>query len=359
MGGDPSGLNTDRRVQMRHPMSKPRPRRNSDTSIGEDERRRRDRRRPRDSKQPGQKDRPPQTKPSKRLDIIDKLDVTGIYGVGVFHHDGPFDALNPHRNRRLGSKAPMQAFPEGSANNALIGPTADPKAFHNQFLGHAGAGAYADYANGASSDYRVGEKDSRASSTRLTTFNPLSKAELVHGEETLGLGTSTFLDNTPASRAVLQSQEAELASGLNGGGMMRKKSIAQRIRGINRDRAYGFHPSGSMTSPEGPVYRTISETPQSPAEGDPFFNEYGKKEGVTVEEKEVGSEDGQRTEEGDRSRNRAISTPSAASNVRHGLNSSSADMGRDEPRVGSSNGGAPTGGGFLNRVKSLKGRRPR
>ena len=247
---DPSGLNTDPLVQMRHPMSKPRPRRNSDTSIAAEERRRRDRRKPRETGQTSRRDRPSQTKPSRRLDVIDKLDVTSIYGIGVFHHDGPFDALNPHRNRKLGTKAPMQAFPEGSSNNALGGPTTDPKVFHNQFLGHAGAGAYSDYANGSGQEYNPRMKDPTGSSARHSTFNPMSKADLVHGEETLGLGTSTFLDQTPAPRAAVQNQETgNLAVG--GGGMLRKKSIAQRIRGINRDRPSGFHPSGSVTSPEG------------------------------------------------------------------------------------------------------------
>src|ERR1700736_3612880 len=30
----------------------------------------------------------------------------------VFHHDGPFDACNPHRNRAGSKRAPMQAFPK-------------------------------------------------------------------------------------------------------------------------------------------------------------------------------------------------------------------------------------------------------
>lgn len=63
-----------------------RPRRNSESSIrdvrplmDEEERRRRDReRRARESRRNGSKS----TKPNKKLDVIDKLDVTSIYGMG-------------------------------------------------------------------------------------------------------------------------------------------------------------------------------------------------------------------------------------------------------------------------------------
>jgi hypothetical protein len=68
-------------------------------------------------------------KPNQRLDVIDKLDVTSIYGMGrvidwtqsnygsakcvtVFHHDGPFDACNPHRNRTGAQRAPCKRSPK-------------------------------------------------------------------------------------------------------------------------------------------------------------------------------------------------------------------------------------------------------
>lgn len=46
---------------------------------------------------------------SKNVDTIDKLDVTGLFG-GSFHHDGPFDACTPHRNKN-NKAAPVAAFP--------------------------------------------------------------------------------------------------------------------------------------------------------------------------------------------------------------------------------------------------------
>ncbi|KAF9496135.1 hypothetical protein BDN71DRAFT_1506048 [Pleurotus eryngii] len=58
---------------------------------------------------------------SQHADVIDRLDYTGV---GLFHHDGPFDACAPSRNRQR-NKAPMlawsgrpeEAAPELAANN--------------------------------------------------------------------------------------------------------------------------------------------------------------------------------------------------------------------------------------------------
>ncbi|CAE6429331.1 unnamed protein product [Rhizoctonia solani] len=51
--------------------------------------------------------RPP-AKKSTHVDVIDKLDYSGI-GTATFHHDGPFDACAPSRNKNK-TKAPMYAF---------------------------------------------------------------------------------------------------------------------------------------------------------------------------------------------------------------------------------------------------------
>ncbi|KAL5641471.1 hypothetical protein ACGC1H_001824 [Rhizoctonia solani] len=51
--------------------------------------------------------RPP-AKKSTHVDVIDKLDYSGI-GAATFHHDGPFDACAPSRNKNK-TKAPMFAF---------------------------------------------------------------------------------------------------------------------------------------------------------------------------------------------------------------------------------------------------------
>ncbi|GMF07737.1 unnamed protein product [Ambrosiozyma monospora] len=56
----------------------------------------------------------------KNLDTIDKLDVTGFFSGGGFHHDGPFDACTPHRNKNSRA-APVMAFPADGPNNSIKG----------------------------------------------------------------------------------------------------------------------------------------------------------------------------------------------------------------------------------------------
>ncbi|KAN0065663.1 hypothetical protein ACQY0O_000793 [Thecaphora frezii] len=45
---------------------------------------------------------------SSRMDVIDRLDLSGINGASMFHHDSPYDACAPHMNR--GKRAPVKAF---------------------------------------------------------------------------------------------------------------------------------------------------------------------------------------------------------------------------------------------------------
>lgn len=46
---------------------------------------------------------------NSRMDIIDQLDISGIHGTTMFHHDSPYDACTPHANRSS-KKAPVKAF---------------------------------------------------------------------------------------------------------------------------------------------------------------------------------------------------------------------------------------------------------
>ncbi|KAK9368345.1 hypothetical protein V1509DRAFT_623810 [Lipomyces kononenkoae] len=170
------------------------------------------------------------------LDKIDKLDVTGIFGTG-FHHDGPFDACNPHRNTNK-KKAPMLAFPADSENNALGAPRhlmADTKP-------KGAPRVLGDGVNGSDA----------------IRFDPGLKADPVHGDISLGLGSSTFLEGAPASKAAIMQQRMkekeseaimvdfskigaggagsstpELNGSVSGPGLTRKKSIVQKIIGIN------------------------------------------------------------------------------------------------------------------------------
>ncbi|KAF2456003.1 Pal1 cell morphology protein-domain-containing protein [Lineolata rhizophorae] len=307
--------------------------------ASEEEKKRKERRRRREAKER-----------SNRVvyDVIDKLDVTGIYGTGVFHHDGPFDACNPHRNRRRDNRAPMQAFSEGSANNALGGSGPLNKNIDlNQFHGR-GAEGFTDYATSRADDLKV-----RPSRDDGTHWNPKGR-EYVHGEESVGLGTSTFLEGTAASRTAIQRRESE-SEGYppQTGGIQRKKSLAQRFRGISQSRRpfqEGVSPGGRVTSPDARYDPPAIKSPQSAGgalkmyEKNPFFNDYDEaydKKGATIKQTE--------TEVAKTGRARAPSSPMRGVALERRMTTDAA--------TGDAAPEAKVGGGFLNRVKSLKGGR--
>ncbi|KAK7207883.1 Pal1 cell morphology protein-domain-containing protein [Myxozyma melibiosi] len=171
------------------------------------------------------------------LDTIDRLDVTGIFGTG-FHHDGPFDACNPHRNR-IDKKAPMLAFPADSENNSLGAPA--HLLAHRKGVSAAAATAV---------DGIVGDP--------VGSFDVTAKTNPVHGEVSLGLGSTTFFEGTPASRAAINSSSSNSKShhdntidfskaGGNGdqppsSGLTRKRSIVQRLRSNSAGRDHYARP---------------------------------------------------------------------------------------------------------------------
>lgn len=357
-----------------HKRPERRPRRNSDSSLlidiekpslTEEEKKARDARR----RERERRHRP--SRPSRRVDLIDQLDMTGIHGVGckfpetcqtlllrisrqqcprlhdgtianfhkAFHHDGPFDACNPHRNRKGSRRAPMSAFAKDSLNNSIggAGPL-NARPDHKRFMGTADDEAYNDYSRSGA----VAKKESKSSSAESTYFDPTSRGDVVYGDDSLGLGTSTFLEGTPAARAVIQKREAQQAQEFAEGGLQRKKSLAQRIRGVGR--APGTRPSFNEggrrpTLPELPVVpdeSTYSDEAVSPND------EYGKEpESITVKR-------------ADPWRGKSpTSPPSRPRGLSGGLERRVTADGTEEA--------ARQGGGFLSRVKSLKGgsRRPR
>ncbi|KAF7542459.1 hypothetical protein G7Z17_g11545 [Cylindrodendrum hubeiense] len=282
------------RPTQNSPQRKPqrRPRRNSESSVmdfdaqplTEEEKRmieaKRRERVGQGSQRRGEgKERGKSGRPSRRMDIIDQLDATSIYGTGVFHHDGPFDALNPHRNRGSSRRAPMQAFPKDSLNNSLggAGPL-NSSADHSAFMGNATGEAFRDYSKG-------GKGNPMYPSARLDPpiFDPIARGSIVHGEETEGLGTSTFLEGTPAARSAIARRQAEQAQENLEGGLQRKKSLAQRIRHIKqgpRDTAGRSNNDGaySRISPE-----AMGSAASTGSDNNPFFAEFNKgEEGFSV-----------------------------------------------------------------------------
>ncbi|KAI4719979.1 Pal1-domain-containing protein [Aureobasidium sp. EXF-10727] len=325
-----------------------RPRRNSESSMldtKEEDRRRRERRKEREERREKEgrtKDgKSKSTRKPQGLDLIDKLDVTGIYGQGLFHHDGPFDACNPHRNRKKDVRAPMQAFPADSANNALGGSgplnkNIDLDRFHGR-----GEDAFNDY-----SQSRV-----QPPAKHVQSFNPADRVEQIHTSESVGLGTSTFLEGAPASRKDLQRRESETeTSAFPGGGLTRKKSLAVRLRGLSQNRNNVNSPDGNYgaMSPNSPgqVQSAGGRTRMAGAskESNPFFSDYNdayEKKGATI----------RYAEETKGSRARAPSSPHRNGLTRSITADSVPVATNDAPEKSSS------GGGFLNRMKSLKGGR--
>lgn len=276
-----------------------------------------------------------------RLDLIDKLDVTSIYGTGckfrslghfvqanpalVFHHDGPFDACNPNRNRKGSRQAPMQAFPKDSKNMALggagpVNSNLDLAMIH----GHT-AESYLDYNSGTT------KKGTPAA------FDSSARIDPVHGAESMGLGTSTFLEGAPASRSAIQRRQSETDNlAVQNGGLQRKKSLAQKIRGgINRPS------TARMTSPDRQRSPSSADatTSNRANERNPFFQDdddgYENK-GAKIEETYLST------------RVRASSSPKRSVALQRETTNGS--TGGDELK--------PSGGGFMNRMKSLRRPRP-
>lgn len=248
----------------------------------------------------------------------------------------------------------MQAFPEGSANMALggAGPNRsrlDLDEFHGR-----GEEGFQDYS-----------ATRRADTSYVTPqfTHPHDRTEQVHGEESYGLGTSTFLEGAPASKSALQRRESEEQTtslqdpGL-GGGLQRKKSLAQRIRGMSASQRRAG--PGEIRSPDA-RYRDADGTGDSPpwikavsaggpsravyskdSEVNPFDNEYDN-----ALEKKGGQVRIAEQEKPNIGRARDSSSPKGAALTR----SVTADgairsLGADEEKPS-----------FLTRMKSLKGGR--
>ena len=256
----------------------------------------------------------------------------------VFHHDGPFDACNPHRNRTGSRRAPMQAFPKDSLNNVLGGGgPVNRRPDHSAFLGNNDEEAFKDYSAGSmQGDYGLPKQKTETNIQSTTTT-----LEPIHGEESLGLGTSTFLEGAPASRTAMQRRESE--SGQAGGGLGRKKSLAQKIRGINTTRReYG--PGGRVAVPDG-IYSASALSPTSRTPG-----------GTKMPDKGLFFSD---NPEGNESRNDNVPAGERKGSVPSG--SPGERLERRTTSDGNLDSDSKPSVGFLSRVKSLKGgpRKPR
>ncbi|CAK7229565.1 hypothetical protein SCUCBS95973_007269 [Sporothrix curviconia] len=231
----------------RRPSQTSRPRRNSESSIAPDDKTlSRGEKVLRDLRKRDQEQRERgATRPHRRNDIIDQMDASSIFG-NVFHHDGPFDALNPHRNRKGSRRAPMQAFPKDSLNNSIGGSgPLNSRPDHRTFMGQGEDEAFREFSSNnpmPPSSGKIG----------AGVFDPLQRGSVLHGDQSLGLGTSTFLEGTPAARTTIQRREAERVQDIQDNPLQRKKSLAQRFRSINRGPREP-HPTRAFSSDNGPA----------------------------------------------------------------------------------------------------------
>lgn len=210
----------------------------------------------------------------------------------------------------------MQAFPKNSTNMALGGSGPNNSNINlDLFHGRMEEG---------NNDFATAARVNASSGTQ--TFNPTDKTEYVHGDESAGLGTSTFLDGTPASRAAMARRQSENEASLAPtGGLSRKKSLAQRLRGVASPNhippAYSRQGSGHPTPSQ--------NTHRTPHFQDQDYDAEWDKKGSSIENR------------GEGGRLRASSSPKQATDQ-------SANDRYEESKLN------PGGGGFLNRMKSLR-----
>ncbi|KAK9463569.1 uncharacterized protein V1516DRAFT_694062 [Lipomyces oligophaga] len=297
------------------------------------------------------------SKPNGALDKIDKLDVTGLFGTG-FHHDGPFDACNPHRNVAK-ANAPMLAFPIDSENNAL-GP---PRHMLAHVKGVTSAASQAI--------------DGVGPHNTSIAFESTSRGDPVHGQATLGLGTSTFLEGAPASRNAIMQQKlkdnhhdqhshdwnsvdfSRIGDGDSGAPLGRKKSIVQKLMGTGNSNGLTGSATSSFAAGESP------RQPPPPRINTTKANALTRSNGT----RNLAREQNNLAPGGMPGPGNLLASPSTPARMRRQVSSPAASGGGGVPvspaspsnpptsasSTGSGNGSIGNGGGtLLKRVRSLK-----
>lgn len=238
----------------------------------------------------------------------------------------------------------MHAFPKDSLNNSIGGSgPLNAQADHSTFMGNATEEAFRDYAAGARA--KNGVVHPADAKKEPLIFDPIARGSPIHGNESYGLGTSTFLEGTPAARTAIARRQAEQAQEFTDGGLQRKKSLAQRIRSINRG-PRDLSAPGRVTSPGGlsasSPDATVPAGSSAPTEQSPFFAEFSKGEDqLTIV-----------------NRNRALSPASPPNAARRGSGASLERRATTDATSGNDVPAKPSG--LLGRMKSLKGgRRPK
>jgi len=221
----------------------------------------------------------------------------------------------------------MEAFPADSANQSLTGFGPMPeKGDHSKVYTNRDAEAYNDFSMSAG---RRGSSDDvlkRPGNLRAASFDPVARVEPVHGDETLGLGSSTFLDGAPASKkAILQQiEESQQAEALGDkGGLGRKKSLSHKIRGLSGSKGR-YNPDIRRGSDDGmpPPDTRFSPTtpfagPRKRSENNPFFSDYDT--AYDRKGESIGTDSGMGRDRAPSSPKRALAMPPLSSEGGGGL----------------------------------------
>lgn len=241
----------------------------------------------------------------------------------------------------------MQAFPKDSTNMAMGGSGPNKQTLDLDLVYGTAEEGYNDFGS-------TGTVHGRK--TEGSSFDPSKRIEPVHGWESAGLGTSTFLEGAPASRAAMRREsENEAQIMQNGGGLQRKKSLAQRIRGVNNraaanrvmspdrlDTARASSSRGSLSrdrAHSGPAYDK-SSTNQD-------HDDAWDKKGASIQVAEEARDNPEFR------RARSSSSPKQSVGLERRSTKERSNSAQEEGK-GNSNGG----GGFISRMKSLRKPRP-
>lgn len=275
----------------------------------------------------------------------------------------------------------MQAFPEGSANNAIGGSGPVNKGLNLDVIHGRGAEGFTDFNDTSAADTQA-TYVRRPYLVNPYTENQKTGFEQVHGQESLGLGTTTFLEGAPAPPRLTgrrESEQTERTAATNfdgsssvGSGLQRKKSVIQKFRGLSRSRPllsseareFGKYGNAIATSPgaaDSPngIYTTQSAGGRGRGltyEKNPFFAEESIEEVVGVKAAE--GEHGVRSRSSLGFGRQNTSPPVAPSATLTRKLTNDAAPGAAAAEASEAKSGM--GGGLLQRVKSLRGgRRPR
>lgn len=231
----------------------------------------------------------------------------------------------------------MQAFPKDSVNMIMGGSGPLNKRMDYDKYHGRGEEAHGDYNEAAIVEDNTAQYRKDPKQGDNIAWNPTAR-EAIHGDESAGLGTSTFLEGAPASRAAIQRRESEFETQQveDRPGLSRKKSLAQKIRGVRPARDRLASPEGRNGPPSPAIPSPM--TGQSDSAANPFFKNFEgepKKDGTAITFNEQPKPN----------RARAPSSPKRNELERRNTTESAEDT-----------GSKPTG--LLGRMKSLKGRRP-